>query len=336
MNTASKVTLSLFVCVLPLILTDLPSGRERKFCHLAAPSPRASLQIRRPPAQQTQATAPPQPELVELHADLVTVTATVVSLSGQPVPELTAHDFEIQEDGVPQSIMTFSRHEHLPLSLVMLVDGSLSMKPRLNFQKEVLARFLRTIVRPIDRVAIVRVGTDVVWQQPFTADLGRLLSAIGRLNAEGATALYDAVQSAADTLTWAAGRRVIVILSDGRDTISRTTLSAALERLQQADVVVYAINTSGRSVSANLRELAGERALERLCTQTGGQVFFPDRLDELDSVLVRLAEQLRTQYVLGYVSTNDVRDGSYRRLTVRVNRPHLLVRARDGYYALTQ
>jgi Ca-activated chloride channel family protein len=199
-----------------------------------------------------------------------------------------------------------------------------------------MARFLRAMVRPIDSVAIVSVSTDVIWQQPFTADLSQLLSAIERLNAEGATALYDAVEAAASALNRTSGRRVIVILSDGRDTISRATLASALKRTQEADAVVYAINTSGRPASANVRELAGERALERLCNQTGGEVFFPDKLEELDPDFARLTDQLRTQYVLGFASTNEARDGSYRRLTVRVNQPNLFARAREGYYALKQ
>lgn len=337
MDKGSKAVISLLVCVLPLSTVDLSSGRDGNTRPQARLPGGLSNRLSRVPRQEKPAASTSsEQEIVELRADLVTVTVTVVSPGGRLVTEMTAQDFEILEDGAPQSIMTFSRHSQMPLSLVMLIDGSLSIKNRLGFQKEALARFLRAMVRPVDSVAIVSVSTDVIWQQPFTADLSRLLSAIERLDAEGATALYDAVELAASALNRTSGRRVIVILSDGRDTISRATLSSALKRAQEADAVVYAINTSGRPASANVRELAGERALERLCNQTGGEVFFPDKIEELDPVFTRLTDQLRTQYVLGFSSTNEARDGSYRRLTVRVKHPNMFARAREGYYALKQ
>lgn len=291
-----------------------------------------------PPSIQENQTLPTmgQGEVVELRADLVTVTVTVASPSGKLVSELKANDFEILEDGVPQTITTFSSHSHMPLSLVMVFDVSLSIRSRMNFQKGALAGFLRAIVRPADKVAIFSVSTDVVMQQPFTSNINELLLAIDRVDAKGATALYDAIAAAATALNARPGRRVIVILSDGRDTISRVTLSEALKRVQEADAVVYAINTSGRPASANVRDLAGERALETLCNQTGGEVFFPEKLEELDPVFARLADQLRTQYVLGFTSSNETRDGSYRHLTVRVKHPGVYARAREGYYALKQ
>jgi len=277
---------------------------------------------------------PGQTEIVELRADLVTITVTVASPGGKLITDLEAQDFEILEDGVLQLITTFSSHSEMPLSLVLIFDGSLSIKSRLTFEKDTVSRFLRAIVRSQDKVALLSVSTDVVWQQPFTANLSQLLSAIDRLNAEGATALYDAIETAALALNNRMGRRVMVILSDGRDTISRASLSVALKQAQEADAVVYAINTSGRPASANVRDLAGERALERLCNQTGGEVFFPDKIEELDPVFARLADQLRTQYVLGFTSSNEARDGSYRHLTVRIKRPDMFARAREGYYAL--
>jgi Ca-activated chloride channel family protein len=277
-----------------------------------------------------------QTDVVELRADLVTATVTVASPKGTLAKDLKAEDFEILENGIPQRISTFSRHAEMPLTLVMVFDTSGSIKSRLNFEKDTVARFLRTIMRPIDKVAIISVNTDVILQQYFTSSVNQLLAAIDRLSAEGATALYDAIEAAATALRARQGRRVIVILSDGRDTISQTTLNVALRRAQQADVVIYAINTSGQPASANTRDLAGERALETFCNQTGGEVFFPNRLEELDPAFSRLADQLRTQYVLGFYSTNEARDGSYRRLAVRVKRPNLFARAREGYYALKQ
>jgi Ca-activated chloride channel family protein len=274
--------------------------------------------------------------VVELRADLVTVIATVVNPKGNLIADLTQADFEILEDGVPQKIVTFNSQAKLPLAMVMIFDVSLSVRHRLEFEKEAAARFFRAIIRPVDQVSILSVSTDVVVQEYFTADVNRLTSAVRRMQADGTTALYDAIVKGAELLNAVNGRRVLVIVSDGRDIISRATLLEALQRAQEADAVIYAINTSGRPASANDRDLAGERALETLANRTGGEVFFPDQINELDPVFTRLAEQLRTQYVLGFYSSNEVRDGSYRHLSVRVKRESIYARARQGYYALKQ
>ncbi len=285
-------------------------------------------------AQQPQRPSSEFEDAVELRADLVTVTVTVTSSNGVLVGDLRQEDFEIIENDLPQRIITFSRHLDLPLSLVMVFDASMSVKSRLGFEKDAVARFFRTIVRPIDRVAVISVSTDITMEQPFTTEVNQLLSAINRISAEGATALYDAVDLASVMLSERQGRRVIVVLSDGRDTISRTPLLGALRRAQEADTIIYAINTAGRPNSANVRDLAGERALETFCLKTGGEVLFPDKIEELDPAFTRLAEQLRTQYILGYISTNEARDGSFRRVKVKVKRPNVQARSREGYYAL--
>jgi Ca-activated chloride channel family protein len=327
---------SLLACVLPLINFSPPTRHWTELQVIGAtatPDLKASVS----PVQQNSATTPTrEDQVVELRADLVTVTVTVATPTGQLITDLKSDDFEMLEDGVPQPITTFSRHLHLPLSLVVLFDTSLSIRTRLKFEKETLARFLRAIVRSIDQVAIISFNTDVTLDQPFTDNVNQLQSAIERLEAKGATALYDAVEAAASELRGQSKRRVILIMSDGRDIISRATLATALRAVQEADAVIYAINTSGRPASANVRELAGERALETLCDRTGGEVFFPESLEDLDPVFSRLADQLRTQYVLGFSPINETRDGSFRHLTVRVKRPNVFARAREGYYALKQ
>jgi VWFA-related protein len=286
---------------------------------------------------QNRQTTPPrsanQNDVVELRSDLVTVTATIVMPNGTLVTDLHQEDFELLEDGVAQRIVTFSSQAKLPLALVMIFDVSESVRHRLQFEKDAASRFFRSIMRPVDRASIVAVSTDVTIQQKFTSDAGQLASAIGRMQAEGTTALYDAIVEAAELLRYEDGRRVIVVLSDGKDIISRASLLEALRRAQEADAVIYAVNTSGRPVSANDRDLAGERALETMANRTGGEVFFPNRLEELDPVFARLAEQLRTQYVIGYSSSNTARDGSYRRIALRVKREGAYARARQGYYA---
>ncbi|RMG56045.1 MAG: VWA domain-containing protein [Acidobacteria bacterium] len=275
-------------------------------------------------------------EVVKLRADLVTVVVTVSDATGNLMQNLNVEDFEILEDGIPQVITTFSRNSETPLSLVMILDASLSVKNRLRFEKEAFAAFLRAIIRPIDRVAIFSVSTDVALQQGFTGDIDKLLFAISHVSAQGATALYDAIATAAELLKTRPGRRVIIILSDGRDTISRLTLTEALRRVQEADAVIYAINTSLTSMPSNQQAWPGQQTLDVLCRQTGGEAFFPRDLTELNPIFDRLANELRMQYVLGFISSNERRDGSYRRLTVRIKKPGVTARARAGYYAPKQ
>jgi Ca-activated chloride channel homolog len=173
-----------------------------------------------------------------------------------------------------------------------------------------------------------------------------LVNALKYLSAYGATSLYDAIFLASEYLKPAQGRRVIVVISDGGDTTSQRTLLESLASAQQADVMIFAVFTGNRDFSENLRDLAGERALEALTSETGGLVFRPiatpgtrgketdeQSIRELDLAFNDLAEQLRTQYTLGFYSTNDKRDGSFRKLAVRIKKPGYTTRARSGYYA---
>lgn len=297
-------------------------------------------------------TLPPAPagatgeDTIRIASDLVTVVTTVSTNAAIDPPRLGETDFELFEDGVRQEIVNFARDSDQPLQLVMLMDASLSVTQKLDFEKKAMLRFLERLMRPPDRVALFAVSTEVTVLQEFTSQLGQLTQAARQLKAQGATSLYDAIYLAADYLRPATGRKVIVIVSDGSDTTSQKGLLAALERAQQADAMIYAVYTGNFGQSQNLRDLAGERALETLTAETGGELLRPratpgsqstdvDELSlrELDRSFTSLAEQLRTQYILGFYSTNERRDGAYRRLQVRIGRPGLTPRSRAGYYA---
>ncbi|MBI4469122.1 MAG: VWA domain-containing protein [Acidobacteria bacterium] len=290
-----------------------------------ASRPQASTNPRRERAQDRESA-------IELRSDLVTLTATVTGSRGELVGDLRKEDFEVIEDGKPQALATFGRSE-VPLSLVIVFDASLSVRSRLDFEKQAILHFLRATLRPVDQAAILSVSTDILWRQELTQSIEVLAAAVRSISAEGATALYDGIRVAAEKLSACDGRRVVLILSDGRDTISRNTLTEVLRVAQAADVVIYGINSSGTPPSANVRDLAGERALEKLANSTGGEVLFPDRAEELEPAFMRLAGQLRTQYFLGFYSSNEMRDGSFRQLVVRLRRPGTFARARSGYYA---
>ncbi len=335
-NRQSRPTLMLLALLLAAPV-NAPSGQSGQ--HRPATNerwPNASPQ--NPNSQRPQSSSPGKQKtseregVVELRADLVTLTATVTGARGELVANLGKDDFEIIEDGKPQAIATFGKSD-VPLRLVVIFDASLSVRSRLDFEKQAVVRFLRSTIRPVDRAAIISVSTDTVLRQDLTNNLDLLTAAARAINAEGATALYDAINEATARLSATEGRRVIVVLSDGRDTISRATLTEVLRAVQAADAVIYGINSSGTPPSANVRDLAGERALEKMANTTGGEVLFPDRAEELEPSFARLAEQLRTQYVLGFYSTNETRDGSFRQLAVRLKRPGAYARARSGYYA---
>ncbi len=284
----------------------------------------------RPPLSEPAPASPS--EVISLHSDLVLVAVSVIGPRGEWLAGLGPEDFEVLEDGVPQQISFFSGEAGLPLRLVIVFDTSLSVKSRLEFEKQAVARFLRAVLRPRDLAALISVSTEAVLRQDFTDDVAQLITAVRGLKAEGATALYDALAMAAEFLSAVEGRRAILVLSDGRDTVSRTTLAHAVRRVQEVGATLYAINVE-EPISANVRELIGETALEILARQTGGEVFSPTHLEELDAAFARLTEHLRRQYVLGFYSTNEARDGAFRRLTVRIRREGAIARAREGYYA---
>jgi Ca-activated chloride channel homolog len=291
---------------------------------------------------------PPQKsdDTIRINSDLVTVVTTIARKSPEDPVELQQEDFEVLEDGVRQEIANFARDADLPLHLVMLFDASLSVSQKISFERRAVARFFERVMRQQDRAALFAVSTDVVVLQDFTNKVPLLVNATKRLTAQGATSLYDAIYLASDYLKPAQGRRVIVIVSDGGDTTSKKGLLEVLAQAQISDAMIFAVYTGNRNFSENLRDLAGERALGTLALETGGEVFLPratpgtageetdeQSLRELDLAFSNLADQLRTQYTLGFFSSNDKRDGSFRKLTVRIKKQGYKARARAGYYA---
>jgi Ca-activated chloride channel homolog len=289
-------------------------------------------------------------DTIRINSDLVNVVVTVGERPSNASLELKPEDFEILEDGAPQEIANFSRNADQPLKLVMLFDTSLSVAQALDFERRAASRFFGRVIRPQDRAAVFSVSTDVVVLQEFTNKVPLLIDALRQLMAQGATSLYDGIYLSADYVKKARGRRVIVIVSDGGDTTSNKSLLEALAQAQESDAVIFTIFTGNPWPSQNLRDLAAERALETLTGETGGEVLKPKlplgkngsrygeetddlSLKELDQAFDNLVEQLRTQYVLGFYSTNEKRDGSFRKLSVRIKKPGYTARARTGYYA---
>ena len=254
---------------------------------------------------------------------LVEVYATVVDQSGEAVAGLTAEDFVVEENGRPQPIQVFAAG-NVPLSLAIAVDRSFSMsRERLTQVVHATQRLLGDL-RADDRVMLLAVGSQVEVLSPLSADHRAAYDALRDLQPWGTTPLFDATVSAINTIQDASGRRALVLLSDGTDRYSSTTEGDMVAEARRHDVLVYPV-TLRQSAPAVFAELA---------TVTGARsVSVPD-LRTLSASLSSIATELRRQYLIGYAPpAGDGAGGGWRAITVRVNKPRLRVRARDGYYA---
>jgi Ca-activated chloride channel family protein len=356
------VPLGFFLAVAPFTFTPLrkvfsqsgrgqqPESKKQTPDKPKPPGPRPKIRVPENPPQKKGKGGKEGEDTIRINSDLVNVVVTIAGKPSNASLDLKLEDFEILEDGAPQEIANFARESDQPLKMVMLFDSSLSVRHTLNFERLAAARFFERVIRPQDRAAVFSVSTDVEVLQEFTNKVPLLVVATRQLRAQGATSLYDGIYLAADYLKKAQGRRVIVIVSDGGDTTSNKSLLEALAQAQESDAVIFAVFTGNPWPSENLRDLAAERALETLTGETGGEALKPRlplgknglrngedtddlSLIELDQAFGALAEQLRTQYVLGFFSTNEKRDGSFRKLIVRIKKPGYIARARTGYYA---
>lgn len=333
--------LVMVLLVVPVFHSQAQSGRNNK-TEDKRPKP-----VPLPPLPKPSVKAPPaEEEPIRINNDLVNVVTSIVPPPGEKTSDLKLEDFEVLEDGVPQELTNFARESEAPLRLVMLFDTSLSVVQRLNFEKKASSKFFERMIRPQDQAAIFSVSTDVLVLQEFTSRVPLLVNATKQLKAQGATSLYDGIYLAADYLKPAKGRRILVLVTDGGDTTSSKTLKVALQQVQGVDAMIFAIYTGRLWNSLNLRDIAAERALEALTRETGGHMYQPKlstnddpsqdedlALKELDAAFSQLADELRTQYILGFYSSNEARDGRFRKLEVRIKKPGYAARARVGYYA---
>ncbi|GBC77384.1 hypothetical protein HRbin08_00861 [bacterium HR08] len=281
----------------------------------------------------------PSQEEVRLGTIGVNVPITVYDKDGRLVTDLTVEDFEVREDGVPQRILSFSKENELPLSVALVMDASNSVRPKLKFEKEATIAFLDGIVRPRkDRALLVTFGSVIELHQDFTDDVEDLKAAIRAVKAGGATPLYDALYRVIEEkMTMAPGRRVLILISDGEDTASERTLEDVIELAQRTEVVVYAIGTvhaGGFGVTMGMTDAPGMKELRRLAEETGGRAFFPSKILDLERNFSDISAELRSQYYLFYVSSNQNRDGRFRKIEVRIlNRKDLRARTKRGYKA---
>lgn len=265
---------------------------------------------------------------------LVNLWVNVTDQHGAIVGALTKDDFKITEDGRIQEIAVFERQSEQPLALTLAIDTSESVKKDLLVEQDAAKKFARSLIRPQDRMRVLAFATFVDEVVPFTNQLGNIDRGLGRLRAGGGTALYDAIYLGSQGLASKSGRKVLVLLSDGDDTVKSTDYSQALEQALRAEVMIYSIIDVPIASSAG-RDIGGEHALITLAEQTGGKSFYAEA-GNLDKVFAQVSDDLRTQYLIGYYPRKQVPGLSFHRVSVTIPRaaPEAFnIRFRAGYYS---
>ena len=277
------------------------------------------------------ATQTPQPPTFKSETRLVVLQATVRDSHGALVSDLDQRAFTVYENGRPQPITLF-RRDDVPVSIGLVIDNSGSMRPA-RPRVEAAARAFANASNPLDELFVENFADTVHVDIPMTTDLGALKAGLGAIEAIGGTALYDALKTAQAYLDAHASRqrRALVVVTDGNDNASEATLTDVEKQAEARDTVVYAIGLFGANPSAVKR---GHHELDALTARTGGTAYYPAALDDIDTVAVQLAHQIRSQYAIAYAPLNQKMDGSYRSIRVTVADPRRLsVQTRPGYRA---
>lgn len=272
---------------------------------------------------------------IKVDVKLVNVFVTVTDEHGAPVSSLGKENFQLLEDGIPQKISIFDKESELPLSIVLDIDTSLSTRKDLPLELASARRFAHAILRPIDGLALFEFSEVVDQVVPFTSDVKAIDRGIDHLQLGAATALYDALYLGAEALDNRQGRKVMVVITDGGDTVSKTSYQEALRAAQQAEAIVYSTIVVPIEASAG-RDTGGEHALIQLSEDTGGKYYYASSLAQLDSAFRSISDELRTQYLLAYYPSPRLADSDYRRIDVKLAAPtgnqEYKARHRTGYY----
>ncbi|MFB0519623.1 MAG: VWA domain-containing protein, partial [Acidobacteriota bacterium] len=274
--------------------------------------------------------------------NLVTLDVTVTDKRNKYIYGLDKDDFRVYEDDALQAITHFTP-EGRPLVIGLLLDSSGSMWGlKIIRAKEGAKKFIHTL-KDDEEAFIIDFDSKVKVLQDFTSDKGELLATVDSVVADGATNLNKALWEAIKKLEDKTGKKAIILLSDGKDTVQEMTEEQVLEAAKRAEVKIYSIGIIEKwlTLSAPFRRQTpseekglGEIVLKLLSDWTGGEAFFPSSVSRLGKIYLQIAKELRSQYSLAYTSTNQKQDGTWRTVQVRIrNRPDYMVRTRRGYYA---
>jgi Ca-activated chloride channel family protein len=275
---------------------------------------------------------------LRVDVNLVNVFVTVTDAHGAPVGGLTRDNFLLKEDDVDQNIKVFDKESALPLSIALAIDTSLSTRHDLPFEQASAKRFAHDIMRPVDGLCVYGFSETVREStRGFTPDLRSIDEGIDHIRVGAATALYDAIYVTSHELDRRKGRKVIVLITDGGDTISRIDYKQAVRAAEEAEAIVYSIIIVPIESSAG-RETGGEHALIQLSDDTGGKYYYATSTSQLDDAFHKISDELRTQYLLAYYPSQRTSFSEFRRINVKVqgvsDPAAYHVRHRAGYYTV--
>jgi VWFA-related protein len=313
-----------------------------------------------PAHAQTSPSSPQNPppddqSVIRVDVDLVNILFSVRTKKGQLIPNLSKEDFDLFEDGKRQEIQRFSRETDIPITLGLLIDISASQENLIDIERSAASSFFASVIRPKDEAFLISFGKSTDLLQDYTNSPRLLQAGLKDLHADGGgpvmnpgavpglgkpkgTLLFDAVYLAAtEKLRGEVGRKAVVLITDGEDQGSYYTVKNAIEQAQKSDTIIYSMyyvdpyfysRYGGISIGSG-----GEGDLRKMSSETGGHVFTVDRKHTLQDVFKELQDELRNQYTLGYTPSNTARDGSYRKIEIKVKQPDMVAQARKGYYA---
>ncbi|HWP85686.1 MAG TPA: VWA domain-containing protein, partial [Terriglobia bacterium] len=282
---------------------------------------------------QTQS-GPGEEFRLQVETDLVVLHATITDRNSRPVVDLKPEHVKVFENNVEQVIKIFKR-EDVPVSVGILVDNSGSMRSKRRGVNAAAVKFVQSS-NPKDEVFIVNFNEEAFLDADFTDSIPLLEEALEKIDARGSTALYDAIDMSLVHMKERAqlDKRVLIAITDGEDNASRISLEQVVQAVARSNVMIYTIGLlSGEDGRSDRR---AKRALQEISRASGGAVFFPESPDEVLAIATDIANDIRNQYVIAYTPSNLKKDGSFRRVEVRVNAPRygrLNVRTRAGYYA---
>ena len=308
-----------------------------------SPGPQAPATQSPPPAPGASQQPPGgRGQTFRAGVELVSLNVTVNEAgSSRYATDLEPEQFEVFEDGVKQDVTYFTR-ANLPIALSLLIDTSASMESRMQTAQDAAIGFAKRL-RQQDLGEVIDFDSRVIILQAFTNEVGLLEQAIRRTSAGGSTSMYNAVYIALKDLKKVSAsnvddirRQAVVLLSDGEDTSSLLPFEEVLDLAKRSETAIYAIglrSADGASAGRGFKE--AEFVLKQLAQETGGRAFFPNQIAELAGVYDQISAELSSQYTLGYTSKNLKRDGAWRRVLVRLTRPNLVARTKQGYFGPT-
>jgi VWFA-related protein len=269
--------------------------------------------------------------------DIVSLNVTVVDGQSRYVTDLEESDFSVFEDGVKQDLIFFTRRPQ-PIALSLLLDSSASMEDKLQTLQVAAANFVKRL-KPTDLAQIIDFDSRVSIRQPFTADHAALEAAILQTVSGGSTSLHNAIYVSLKELAKVKAqneddvrRQALIVFSDGEDTSSLVSFEEVLDLAKRSETSIYTIALRGNDSSTRgFRE--AEFVMRQLAQETGGRAFFPGKVEDLNGVYSQIADELASQYTVGYSSRNPRNDGAFRRIVVQVARPNVTTRTKKGYFA---